>query len=198
MRACPMFNVESDCYWDKRVFCDTLLSVLPAFCQLALSLCRSIHMALGKRSHSGCCVVLPQYWCPLWMSWGDLGRRLSTVSWLFWFAYDVPADVERRGARRLWVRCESMLGVSAIHWKRWVWQPSDGFSSQELSELVVRLFRLSVCWYGSNWGLSPPNVVSSHLIVFHWPICHSHLRQSNLPSSNIVKKKKVPKRKKTV
>ena len=59
------------------VFCDAWLSALSRHCRAALSLCRSIHIALDKRAPSWHCVVLPQSRRSLWMSWSDPERRLS-------------------------------------------------------------------------------------------------------------------------
>ena len=60
-----MFNVESDCYLDKRVLRYVTFSIpgFPAFCWAAPRLFSPIHIALGA--------YLPQSGCPIWRTWGD-------------------------------------------------------------------------------------------------------------------------------
>ena len=68
MSACPMFNVESDCYLDKTCFAIRHFqhSWVPGrFCWAAPRLFSPIHVALGA--------YLPQSGCTVWRSWGDPG-----------------------------------------------------------------------------------------------------------------------------
>ena len=53
------------------MFCDTSLSVFLAFCQVAPSLCRPIHMALVYRAQHEAMWFFRNLGAPFWRSWGD-------------------------------------------------------------------------------------------------------------------------------
>ena len=91
-----MFNVESDCYLDKRVLRYVTFSIpgFPAFCWAAPRLFSPIHIALGA--------YLPQSGCTVWRSWGDLGvaPRFGAPS-MFWQlrpdeVMSIPADLRKK------------------------------------------------------------------------------------------------------
>ena len=110
-----MFNVESDCYLDKRVLRYVTFSIpgFPAFCWAAPRLFSPIHVALGA--------YLPQSGCTVWRSWGDPGvaPRFSAQS-MFWQlcpdeVVSIPAD-RTNVEREIWWRTKK---------EKWTWQQAE-------------------------------------------------------------------------
>ena len=117
-----MFNVESDCYLDKRVLRYVTFSIpgFPAFCRAAPSLFSPIHTALGA--------YLPQSGCTVWRSSGDpsVAPRFSAQS-MFWQlrpddVVSLPAD-RTNVEREIWWRTkkEKMDVATGRTWTSYEW-----------------------------------------------------------------------------